>query len=146
MKYNAIVALSFGEGKANKYISRTVRELQKDYDCVLMLQKEIAKFFPEAIVISKHRCPGKYLDTVEVISQVRDHFFGEASILLVAHPDHLPRCVKTAEMAGLEVRGIPAVRVYDREDPQLWTRNRLLFSLWNALAYLNLWRKKRSIK
>jgi hypothetical protein len=146
-----IVALSFGKGKANECISASVYyflRLFKNEGYQLILQEEVADSFKNSKVISKHRCPGKYLDTYEVLSQAKEYLCETPTIILIAHPDHLPRTIRTAKMLGFKVIPIPSVRCYDKKDAQWWVRGRVRFFFWNIIANLSLlWRRinKRSL-
>ena len=150
MGYNEIkfiVGLSFGKGKVNEYLADVVLELHKQCpESWIILQKEIAENYDFDIyeIICRHRQEGKYLDTWEVLSQVKE-IVGDKKVCLVAHPDHLPRARLIAKILGLNIvegrvpyREIP----YDSKDPQIHCRNRFFFLIWEFFSYLFLLFKK----
>lgn len=155
--YDAIVALSFGKGSANSYLAEVVYNIQKDHKCWLILQKEIAKKFYDLLkakdtqddllrrirIVHKHRQEGKYLSTQEVLEQARKAINGN-KIILVAQPLHFQRAWYIAKKLGFKVSEGKTTCVYDKNDPQIWTRNCLLFGIWNLFAWGKCLISKRS--
>jgi len=149
--YYAIIGLSFGTGISNKYLSEVVKIIRKDYPRIIpILQKEIASwlFLDRRLlkyVISKHRKKGKYLDTIEVLEQAKEICGNNKKVILIAHPDHLPRCILTARLLGFEpAEGrVPKDIPYDNSsfNTQWWTKSKLRFMFWEFIAYLWLFLK-----
>ncbi|MCD6550393.1 YdcF family protein [bacterium] len=150
-KINAIVALSFGSrdskkpGLSNQEIADFVKKLYQSTSVPLILQREIAeclKETPKAKVIYEHRIKGKYLDTYEVLYQAKQFCdkFKWKNILLIAHPDHLPRARLTAKKLGFNVYipyELPSIS-YDKQSIKPWTRERwrfLLHELKSGIIY-----------
>jgi hypothetical protein len=134
-----IVAQSFGVramgfSPSNNAIAAIVRWYHVRFKIPFILQQEIANCLPDLSpfrVIAKHRKPGKYLDSWEVIAQSAE-ICGEngwEKTIIACHKDHAYRVKTIAENLGLSAR-IPAdvKRVpYDRKSLQRWTRSKFLF-------------------
>ena len=129
-------------GLSNGALANIARGLYKSYGLPLVLQWEIADCLPDlqkAGVIRKHRTPGDYLDTYEVLVQsaeiCREHGWRKA--IIVAHPDHVWRVMKTAEKLGLETAIPDLVSVpYDSLSLQPWTRGKRKFVSREIIARL----------
>lgn len=137
-----ILALSFGQGingtpgKSNEALAEIVKNLRERTGLLLCLQWEIADCLrsivdePRDLVVRDHREKGKYLDTYEVIAQAWE-FAKQRDIreaIIVAHPDHAPRCAGVAAKLGFDVVIANTASVpYDPESTQEWTRSREIF-------------------
>lgn len=141
-KPQAILGLSFGQGKnnspglTNEKLAEVVKRLWLEYKLPLFLQWEIADCLlgilgeSSDLVVREHRQKGEYLDTREVILQAWD--FSQKKnikkVIVVAHPDHMPRVLLTAEKIGFEVVPADTKDVpYDPESTQEWTTSREKF-------------------
>jgi len=144
-----IIALSFGQGRSgtpgasNEALARVVASLDEKYNLPIVAQWEIADCIPERmaspldLVVRNHRQAGEYLDTVEVLVQAKEHCqnSGFTKVVIVAHPDHLPRAMAMAQKLGLETVAADTKKVpYDPDSVQEWTRSRQSFLAWNELA------------
>ncbi len=141
----AIIGLSFGTGFVNNFLVSMVLETA-DYfpDAYLVLQKELVldDIIKERadVVIRGHRVEGKYLDTIEVLEQAKIFLFPKRKkVILIAHPDHLPRATRIASKLGYDVirMKIPPIP-YDALSRQIWTKNRVLFKIWDLIASIQL--------
>ncbi len=142
-----VLAFSFGSrarepGLSNEAMAEVIRRLAPD---VISVQWEIGRALrnlgitPHHEVLA-HRRNGRYLDTEEVASQMLN--FLQASNLqnetvsVVAHPDHLSRCVKILRKLG--ITAVVLVRAdipYDPQSQQIWTRSPFLFHIRECLAF-----------
>jgi len=64
-------------------------------------------------------------------------------ILIVAHRDHVPRCVGIAHQLGVKkafAAAVPLPTQYDRRSAQAWTRSRLAYLLHDILCQLEAYR------
>jgi len=136
-----IIALAFGQGvnktpgKSNEALAKIVEKLCEKERPPLCLQWEVADCLPGLVkshdlVVRRHREKDKYLDTYEVLAQAKAYCdrLGIERAIIVAHPDHAPRCAAVAAKLGLGVQiadtaGVP----YDPDSVQEWTRNRDFF-------------------
>lgn len=162
-KPKSIIGLSFGKSeKTNQYLADIVKQIYHDQSIMgnvienVFNQTEIANLYDgegEQYVIYKAEEGKKYLDTIEIFRQVRDilridysknaevKWEDLSSIIIVAHPLHLARCVKIAKLFGLNpLEGRVSLNIlYDRKDPQWWCRNKFFYMIWECLAYLKLY-------
>jgi hypothetical protein len=133
-----IIALSFGQGinntpgKSNEVLAQIVADFENKYALPIVAQWEIADCIPERIqdvmsfVVREHRQKGQYLDTFEVLAQAKEYCdkFGFRKAIIVAHPDHMPRCVAVAKKIGFDVAIADTKKVpYDPESTQEWARS-----------------------
>lgn len=144
-----IIALSFGQGKnnspgkSNESLAEIASYLAAKYKLPIVAQWEIAGCIPGFsndgcnFAVLKHRKDGQYLDTYEVLAQAKDYCFksGKAKAIIVAHPDHAPRCLAVAQKLGFEAvaadtRNVP----YDPDSAQEWTKSREEFVKHERLA------------
>ena len=157
-KYYAVIGLSFGTGKSNDYLAEAAYKIYKNCSVEkVILQKEIAEKFYHILnyenckygslekveIIHKHRVKGKYLDTIEVLEQAKEICGENKEVILVAHQDHMPRCIKTARMMGFDPTEAIGFIPYDSssENRQWWTRNKRFFLIWEFLAWMKLYIK-----
>lgn len=135
----AIFCPSFGKRKeginlSNDFLAKKIVEFYAIKKLPLIIQSDVADAMPSDIkvdkTISQHQVPGKYLDTLEVSRQCVKYCEenGYKKIIVFAHPDHLPRVIKTISFFGLNYEtgnnfGCP----YDSKSSQIWTRNRFVF-------------------
>ncbi len=151
---DVVLAQSFGRrkegpGLSNETLARIAFYTSIISDSVhlpLILQWEINSCFPAAGrtgVIRRHRQAGKYLDTREMLAQAWEicqkpkgvYFLPGVPInmpwkkaIIVAHPDHMWRVMRTAEKIGFEVMVADTSSVpYDKESVQWWTRGQARF-------------------
>lgn len=143
-------------GGTNRGLAWSVIALLRKYRSLglprptLCLQQEIADALGTDIVdpTTDHVIPsqptdGAYVDTVTVARQALAHLGPSSRVLVVAHPDHAPRCLRTLLQHGVTpVRtrylqplggGIPWMRFgcdrrgYWRRSTQRWTQSRRRF-------------------
>jgi hypothetical protein len=138
LEAEVILAQSFGQaeegpGLTNQQLAQVVRDLHQRTGARLVLQREVAEALPDLpmdLVVRRHRTPGQYLDTREVLLQSRGYCAacGWTKAIVVAHPDHLWRVARTARRLGLQVI-LPDTRqvTYDPKSTQEWTRSRWRF-------------------
>lgn len=101
-----------------------------------IMQFEIAEAYCAAgapdckavVRISKHRRPGKYLDTYEVACQAQELMkqHGYKRPALLAHPNHLPRAEAVCRRLGIECVVTDAMKgavEFDPQSTQKWTRS-----------------------
>lgn len=136
-----VIALSFGcleggpGGKSNEALAVITRSIASAYHLPAIAQWEIADSilgFPKEYKVRKHHVEGKYLDSYEVLLQahLRCNSMAWFKAIILAHPDHLWRCVKIAERLGFEVLTIGTGCVpYDPKSTQWWTRGKFRFIL-----------------
>ncbi|HYD91024.1 MAG TPA: hypothetical protein VEA37_05985, partial [Flavobacterium sp.] len=103
-----------------------------------------------ALRIEKHRMPGRRLDTYEVTAQAAAYWFGtlgknrkaENRAVILAHPDHVWRCAKTAEKLGFRPVIISMESVeYPSNSEQRWTRSTWRYRPYDVLARLLYWKR-----
>jgi hypothetical protein len=95
----------------------------------------------------------KYVSTIKVMQEVSKDLVKKSSILVVAHPDHIGRCVRIVEQfedknGKFEYSAIainharpPASDWYDDQSGQLWTRTRHLYLLHDMIGRLSMHRQ-----
>ncbi|MCP4418425.1 MAG: hypothetical protein GY805_17540, partial [Chloroflexi bacterium] len=133
-----------------------ISSLLADYPLPLFVQWEIGDVLRGWNTAVSHRAipQNEYLSTRGVLAQFKDAWqekYGavdETAVILIAHPDHQPRCRELLLEAGFQPL-IPAASIpweqfgcdkfgYDPDSVQPWTRNRAAF-----LAYELSIRMKR---
>lgn len=134
---DVLLVQSFGlrqdsPGPSNEALAKIAENLYRPYVFPLVLQWEVADCLSgtKAGVIREHRRKGEYLDTYEVLCQswIICQARGWKRAVVLAHPDHMWRVVKTAEKLGFKtVAADVSSTPYDKESIQWWTRNRALF-------------------
>lgn len=135
-KADCIVGFAFGmrsnnqPGMSNELLAEAIFNLHQQYRLPLMLQWELTETsfkldLPEHRIVRKHRTPGKYLDTFEVADQMAKELLYEKLYrpIVVAHPHHMWRCLKTMEKRtfipfAAETKNVP----YDKQSTQFWTK------------------------
>ncbi|MDH4330539.1 MAG: hypothetical protein OEV93_03230 [Candidatus Moranbacteria bacterium] len=133
-KADAVIGQAFGvvgcqPGRSNEDLAEIARELHNDLGLSLILQWEIADcllYVSDIFVIKRHRIQGAYLDTYEMIDQVRAicDQKGWKKVVVIAHPHHQWRCVMVAKKLGLETLIVDTSRVhYEKNSSQPWTRS-----------------------
>lgn len=141
-KADCIVGFSFGQrqnnqpGLSNKALAKIINQLHRKYpDKEVMVQWEIADCLNfdlrKGRVVRKHRYDGEYLDTREVGLQMQDLLWDPHNRpIVVAHPLHMWRCIKTLEKLNFinpvpaDCRSVPC----DPQSVQSWTRSNLRFA------------------
>lgn len=153
-----ILGFSFGNrgtepGLSNEHLASTIRfgELAKPHTTpIVIVQQEISTALQELGItpsceITTHAKPRKYLDTKEVARQMtkllKELPLENVTIKVIAHPDHLPRCVTTLKRMGLTtIESIYCAAPFDPLSCQWWTRSRFLFQIHELfLAPLLFW-------
>ena len=148
---DVIIALAFGyrefdSGLSNRAMARVVERLFSEHGIPIIAQHEITDVLRHSPLsnVKEHRTKGEYLDTFEVLFQAyevcKKHDLGRS--IIVAHPHHQWRAMKTATKLGLncfaaEVASVP----YDPKSEQWWTRNAELFTPYEFLARLTYLRQ-----
>lgn len=140
-----IIGQSFGirsesdPGLSNRALAKVIYKIHHNTGLPMILQWELGLLLRERklknklFLIQKHRIQGKYLDTGEVLAQTielakRELELARPRVVIVAHPQHLPRVKMQAEKLGLtvvvpEIGKIP----FDPESAQWWTRELFLW-------------------
>ncbi len=148
-----IIAQAFGQardgpGLSNEALALIVQAHHERYGLPVVAQVEIAEALqllgvPTHTVISAHRYPGKYLDTVEVLRQAKlvcdQNRWGV--VTLVSHPHHSGRVQAIAQRLGFK-HSFTAVTapVYDTASTQWWTRGPTRFKLRELIAWpMSMW-------
>ena len=140
-------------GGTNRGLAWSVAALLRKYRALglarpaLCLQQEITDALGTDVVdpatdhvIPSQPADGAYVDTAAVARQAVAHLGPASRVVVVAHPDHAPRCLRTLRQLGvtpvrtryLQPRGggIPWTRFgcdrrgYSRRSTQRWTRSR----------------------
>jgi hypothetical protein len=144
---DAIVGLDFGTGKTNVFLGIIVLHLGGFYPkAKIVVQENIAKwldncystsFHPYAIIKGEGK---KYVDTIEALKIARKILKEKNRILLVAHIDHYKRAVEIAKFWGFKVFEDETYNrtffdfSYDKNSKQWWTRNRIVYLIWDFVA------------
>ena len=149
---DCVIGLSFGQ-RGHRYniepglSNQDLAEFAKQHfaDLPKTLQFEIADAYAEiggvdeVERISEHRKPGKYLDTREVVDQAKlimDRH-GWKTVVVLAHPMHLPRVDAVCRKLGMQTVAVPGLNGAIEFDPlstQSWTRNADKFRGYEPLA------------
>ncbi len=142
-----VLGFSFGHrgiepGLSNEMLARVINGLTP---AVISVQWEIGIMLHRLGTtthheVSMHRKVGCYLDTEEVARQMIDFLqkshLTDKTLYVVAHPAHLPRCVRILRKLGVTtVNPIKADIPYDPASYQIWTRSPLLFHIREILAF-----------
>lgn len=142
-----VIGFSFGHrgsepGISNEAMAKVIQKLAPD---IVSVQWEIGKALRKLNVaphheVLTHQKPGHYLDTEEVARQMLDFLRGSSlqneTISVVAHPVHLPRCVRILRKLGVTmVAPVHASIPYDPQSQQIWTRSPLLIHIREILAF-----------
>jgi len=134
-----VLGQSFGlrshdPGPSNAELARIAHALSRQHQTPLILQWEISDALVHpttcAGVVREHRIRGRYLDTYEVLSQsaILCRSRGWKRAIVLAHPDHAWRVVRTAERLGFTAVAADTGTVpYDPKSIQPWTRRRASF-------------------
>jgi len=96
--------------------ARIVDELRLEYGIPCIVQSHLAPYLSIENDMVVGGQEGAYVDTFAVLSQVREIWRdnGWEKAIIVAHPDHLWRCLKVAEKLGFEVCSPKIDIPYDR--------------------------------
>ena len=108
-----LIGYAFGD-KSNQQMAKKITDLltTTTHPLKLALQWEIADYLPtlrKEVVVRTHHLstPSKkvYLDTEEVSRQIAEVCIpqGLQKVVIIAHPDHLQRCIWNAEKHGFKV-------------------------------------------
>lgn len=139
--WDAVVVLAFGTGISNAFLAVKAAKFSAAHDCPIICQREVFCYLdadhgsPMPVVLSGNE--GAYLDTYQALVETKAICEQRrwSKILLIAHPDHQSRALKVAHKLGLDVEVAEIEKVpYDPSSSQWWTRNRLLFRLWDLGA------------
>jgi uncharacterized SAM-binding protein YcdF (DUF218 family) len=138
---DVVVALAFGTGVSNVVLARIAMAYSALLGSPIICQKEVRDHLDADgrgvdVEVIRGR-EGMYLDTYRALVETKAicEKRGWTKVLLVAHPDHISRAALEAQRLGLDVdtadvAGVP----YDSSSAQWWTRNRLLFKVWDLGA------------
>lgn len=172
-KADVLIGLSFGgrkaaPGSSNEHLATVIAGIQiKRATCdhgelPMILQKEVDDACqrhnncrivePRSFSIYRNeRDKDGYLDSYEVLRQawiiMKEEGWKRA--VIVAHPDHWPRCAAIAKWFGMEVVSNSGLRArlsiigYDPKSIQFWTRKRWLFKIWTVLGWIKFWLTRR---
>lgn len=143
-----VLGFSFGHrnpepGSSNEAMAEVIRQLAPD---IIVVQCEIGKVLRKFGImphyeVSRHHKLGRYLDTEEVACQMlellRKSNFQNAIISVIAHPAHLPRCIRILRKLGITTTLTPvhADIPYDPKSHQIWTRSPFLFRIRETIAF-----------
>lgn len=154
-KPDVVIALSLGlcagrikslkrfPGLSNEVMAEIIKEDFKDLPKILQWEVADALGDLKAKRINEHRIKGQYLDTYEVVSQIRDLMFhdGMKCAILIAHPLHAWRAMKVCEKMGIATlvpNGLERIP-FDHLSVQSWTRGPIRFILREIPARLLYW-------
>ena len=139
--WDAVVVLAFGTGISNAFLARKAAKYSATLHCPMICQKEVLGYLNaddrSTKALALRGTEGIYLDTYRALVEMKAicEQRGWSKILLVVHPDHQSRATKVAHKLGLDVEVADIEKVpYDRSSSQWWTRNRLLFKVWDLGA------------
>lgn len=153
---DVIVAFSFGarnskdEDVVNKALADIVRAEQAVTGAKIIAQREIAVHLEDLkpiLVIDKSRkIEETHVDTREVAMQAywkAEKDFKPPRASIVAHPDHMLRCIWSARKAGFQVTAATDTSAvpYDKASLQKWTRSQSKFRRHEIGAKLSYLRK-----
>jgi hypothetical protein len=137
----------FGTGKTNDFLGRVILYSKSLYpDARIVVQENIAEWFKDnfpPLFVSYDiikREDRKYIDTIKALKMTRKILKEKNRILLVAHIDHYKRAVEIAKFWGFKViedkKLYPSLLDvgYDKDSKQWWTRNRLVYLIWDFVA------------
>jgi hypothetical protein len=140
-----LLGFSFGHrgpepGTSNEAIAKVIHRLAPER---IIVQWEIGTALQRLGMVADqeiftHRDPDRYLGTREVARQMaekleRTRTIGE-EIGVIAHPAHLPRCVRALARCGVRADPFVAEIPYDPRSHQVWTRSPILFRLHELIA------------
>jgi hypothetical protein len=138
--WDAVVVLAFGTGISNAFLAVKAAKFSAAHDCPIICQREVFCYLdadhgsPMPVVLSGMKGP-TLTPTRRWSKQKQYEQRRWSKILLIAHPDHQSRALKVAHKLGLDVEVAEIEKVpYDPSSSQWWTRNRLLFRLWDLGA------------
>ena len=149
-KVDAVIAIPFGShnesqpvGRSNASIAALLISLHIRFNLPIGTQWEIAECnqaIPCEVIVGPRFAP--HITTPEFFAAIKMARPEWKTIILVAHPDHIQRCVWTAEKMSYKVL-IPDVSTipYDPASSQWWCRGRAVFLFWELAARLVCWWK-----
>ena len=127
--------------KVNSFYTQRPRPVYAQWEIAESLKDKVRKdhLFTIYPVIQKEGTVS-YLSTKGVLDQVYDLTGNKpgASVLLIAHRDHLPRCVKLAVQMGFHAEAVQSEmpQAYDPSSGQYWTRNRETYLISDMISRL----------
>lgn len=145
---DAVIAIPFGShnqsqpvGTSNASIATLLASLHTKFNLPIGTQWEIADGNPATsceVTVGPRFAP--HITTPEFFAAIKKAHPEWKTIILVAHPDHIQRCVWTAEKMSYKVL-IPDVSTvpYDLASSQWWCRSRTVFLCWELMARLVCW-------
>lgn len=144
LNLDCVIALSFGFRKVGDSIEPGISNqdlagfIYERYSKLpKILQSEVADAMPSSTQdiyrIEKHRQPGVYLDSSEVVLQAKEIMDkkGWAKAVLIAHPNHMPRVDALCQKIGINTvapSGLRSIR-FEPKSEQEWTRNKVTCGL-----------------
>lgn len=157
-RVDAIVAFAFGNriddvgnrtpGPINKQLADVVASLYAQFLCQVIAQWEIAQVLSNRISTEKLISINplydsaadqvNYLSTTGVLEQAFEFLHDTQTIYVVAHRDHLVRCLQTAQRMGFDaVSDSEKMPIdYDPQSSQAWTRNRETYLVSDMISRL----------
>ena len=138
-------------GRINETLAAISNTLFRQYGCPVYAQWEVAQAMEGAIprdrltaifpLVNEDNGQSEYLSTAGVIRRARAQMAGSAEagrVLVVAHKDHVCRCVDLARRAGLDADAAPVAlpSEYDPLSQQWWTRHPRVYRYYDQLARL----------
>lgn len=126
---------SWDMGTSNEFLSEIIWDLSERYNLPIMIQWELGECdfnfdLPSNRIVRCHRVKGEYLDTFEVADQMQIELMYQPLTrpIVVAHPHHMWRCLKSMEKRGFQPMAADTKNVpYDRQSAQGWTKDPILF-------------------
>lgn len=161
----AMIAFSFGHridkignrepGPINKQLAKCVESFYRKFRCPVWAQWEVGisinlKIIPRKKIKIIYPTYDKindvpiYLSTLEIFKTIKGDFKKGNKLLIIAHHDHLWRCVETARNCGYTVM-VDQDRMpkkYDKESSQIWTTARNRYLLNDIISRLNILRNR----
>jgi hypothetical protein len=155
---DAIVAFAFGNrideygnrtpGPINALLADVAVDVYEKFNCQVLAQWEIAKLLSGRIpadqlysinpALDAQTDTKKYLSSAGVLEQVRTIIEEHSSIFIVAHRDHLYRCLQLADRVGFHAvsdsENMPVD--YDPLSSQAWTRRREIYLISDMISRL----------
>lgn len=135
-------------GPVNAQLADVVESLYQEFNCTVIAQWEIAQLLlnriPPEHLISVNPIYDSasdrvnYLSTAGVLKQARDILNDTKTIYVVAHRDHLVRCLQTAQRLGFDAvsDSDKMPNDYDALSSQVWTRNRETYLVSDMISRL----------
>jgi hypothetical protein len=163
---DGIVAFAFGNrvdklgnrspGPVNELLAQALYKYYSLYHCKVWAQWEIAELISNRIphadlvpVYPNHdrtKDQLQYLSTKGVLEQIKKNLPEGKRILVIAHRDHLWRCIRFTEKAGYQAVSSQSDMPdeYDPQSGQIWTTSREKYVLSDIISRLITLRDERN--